>query len=349
MSFNFKYSKPLVLVFVLIGVLLVSGCVNQSAASSGSPSGLVIKNVYTDPQQDLIEAGDELKIYYDIQNTGGTIARNVQTTIYGFTWISEEDRLNNKELFKIIDALYPPDPITKSAGETDNVAFDIKVPEGEKLLSRGLRKTFPLKIRASYDYETSATTSILGYSRTRYIRDLQTGSQTPIISETQLPVQTTISGTPLAISVSGPDKLIIHDVKSGQPSQQFRYTYHITLTNIGQGYPITYGGQNNAANQEGLVKLDMRIEGAAVKFYDCLENKNVDKIEDSLIKLRSGSTTFSCTISIQNEALPSGQYEALGRDSWGNREFDTINLYFHATYRYFLEKDFSVTITGPTR
>ncbi|MBI5332563.1 MAG: hypothetical protein HZB65_03250 [Candidatus Aenigmarchaeota archaeon] len=350
--------KPIILIFAIIGILLVSGCVGQKDIS-GSASGIVIKNIYTDPQQDMIETGSNLNIYYELENIGGTTARDVKSTIYGMTWIDEIDRLNKYciPLEKCNNglSLYPPDPVTKSSGGIETVAFiDIKLKEN--LLPSGLRKTFPLKIRASYNYETSGTVSLEAYSKKRYNRDIQLGNQALITAESSIPVQTTIAGTPISVSISGPDKIIVNDAIVGKESKT-KYTYHITFTNIGEGYPISHdndtisGSNDEKYLGEGLLRVkEFRIEGPGVNVYSCLDydaNEFRTALEKSpselTIKLRGRSVTKSCTIEILNKPGQDDQ----SRITWNNREFNPINLYFDLTYRYFVEKDFSITVTAP--
>lgn len=325
---------PLLFAFSsLIAILLVSGCIGQSTSLSGSSSGIVIKNIYTDPQQDLIETGDDLNIFYELENIGGTTATNVKTTIYGLTWIPENDRMQNY-CFPTPSCtqgytLYPPDPITKSPGGIQ--AINIKIPIRKDLLPAGLKKTFPLNIRSSYDYKTLATATLQGYSKNRYNRDIQLGNQQPVIAEASIPIQKTIADTPISITITGPDKMIVHDVNN---FASFKFTYRITFSNIGQGYPITN-------NEEGVLMIkSLKIEGPGVSFSDCLDQSTQSKeLNGIAVKLRGPSVTKSCTIQIDNSKA--------SEDSWFNREFNTLNMYFDIDYRYFVEKEFSISITAP--
>jgi len=335
-----KFDKLFIILIAVIGIVFVSGCINQSSDIQGSENGLVIKNIYTEPQQDLIETGETLNIYYELENVGGTTASNVATTIYGLTWISEQNRLQ-QYCFPLPNcksglSMYPPDQTTKSPGAIETIHMSMRIPEN--LLPAGLKKTFPMKIRTSYDYKTSATATFNAYSKTRYNRDLQLGNQVPVMSDSSIPVQTTIAGTPISVSITGPDKIIVHDVKSGEDT--FRYTYHITFTNVGQGYPITIN-KNTKRPDEGLINIkEMRIEGPGVLFYNCMDSEspvNSNKFS-TIVKLRGRSVTKSCTISIKNS--PSNP------SSWYNREYNPLNLYLDMSYRYFLERDFSISISA---
>lgn len=328
---NKKISLFLVLSSI-IAVLFVSGCIGQSSNLVGSSSGIVIKNVYTDPQQDLIETGEDLNIFYELENIGGTTATNLKTTIYGFTWIPENDRLANycypKPSCSGGYTLYPPDSITKSPGGIQ--AINMKIPIRKDLLPAGLKKTFPLTIRSSYDYKTVATATLQGYSKNRYNRDIQLGNQQPVITEAAIPIQKTIADTPISIAISGPDKMIVHNVAS---SGSFKFTYRITFSNVGQGYPITNG-------EEGLLVVkSLKIEGPGVTFSDCLDQTTQsNELNEVNVKLRGSSVTKSCTIEITNSKS--------SEDSWYNREFNAINIYFDLDYMYFVEKSFSVSITA---
>ena len=330
-----------VMCFAVIVAVAISGCIGQQQITGDN--GVTIKGLYTDPQQDLIEVGDKLDIYYELQNIGGTVATNVMTTVYGITWIPETERLE-KYCEPIPNCqrgltLYPPDPITKSPGGTKTIHFQILIDKDKVPLPSGLKKTFPLKLRTSFDYKTGATTVLQGYSKKRYITELQLGNQQTVIGDVSTPVQTVITGTPISVSISGPDKIVVNDATQNEPDRTIRYTYDITFTNAGSGYPIQPLENFGEGTEQGIIATKLRIEGPGTTLYDCLDQNIQGNELNTVVKLRGGSVTKSCTIEIKNNYND--------ENSWFNREFNTINMYFDLSYRYFAEKDFSISITKP--
>ncbi len=241
-----KFEKiKLILIFSLFAVLAVSGCVGQSQSLSGQ-NGLVIRDLYTDPAEDLIKVGEPITIYFSIENVGAFKARNVRVELSGANWAPPE-----ATRFLIGD-INPPDPITDSPGGLKPVVLKIPAP----VVPEGTKVNFPLKIRVIYDYASSASVNIPGYSEQRYQRELQQGtSQRTVV--TQLNVQQPVLPTPIKVSLTGPDKLVV----PRYPYEEFNY--HITFTNVGDGVPITNG-------IDGLVYGGLWVTGPGTYFTNCL-------------------------------------------------------------------------------
>ncbi len=328
MKFN-SHLKAFVIFSAIISVMIISGCVGQTDLTT-STNGIVIRDVYTDPPSDLLETGDVLTVYYQIENVGGTVATNVYTTIFGFPWITDEQRIANycHPSCTSGKTLYPPDIVTGSLGGLEPVSFKILVPED--ILPPGVRKTFTPTIRVVYTYRTETASIIPVYGKQRYNRDIQTGGIQQVL-ESSIPIQTTISGTPLSVSLTGPDKIV---VPQSDKTESRKYTYQVTFSDIGQGHPIT-------GNVPGLIVIkSMRIEGHGAYFENCLDVDSQGKeIVNKEIKLIGSSVTKSCTIGVENNKGD--------ESSWNDREFDTINIFFEIDYEYFIESDFSVTISRP--
>ncbi len=382
-----KNKFTLLLILSLVGIISVSGCIGQSPQGSSS-NGLIIKNVYTDPPSDLIKVTDQIVIFFEVENVGAFKAKNVFVEVSGANWApSESTRV-------LLGDINPPDPITNSPGGLKPVAMRIPAP----IVPEGSTVTYPLKIRVTYNYGSSAAIIIPAYSEQRYQRDIQQGKLTPTTTS-ELIVQQSKLPTPIKVSVLGPDKMVVPNY----PYEEFNY--HITFTNIGDGVPITSG-------QDGLVHGGLWITGPGAYFKNCLglmtdsfannplwttptgintiqnlwqfyyQNTNTRALvryDDNSwgyafeyssggfalginsvnafvryptildweflgsyingIKLRTGtrSVTRPCTIAIDNQ----------GRGGWESRETDTITLNFDLRYTYYIEKDFTISITAP--
>jgi len=146
----------------------------------------------------------------------------------------------------------PPDPITDSPGGLKPVIIKIPTP----VVPEGTTVKYPLKIRVIYNYGASASVVIPGYSNQRYQRDVQQTKLTKT-SITQLNVQQSTLPTPIRVSISGPDKMVIPQ----QPYEEFNY--HITFSNIGDGVPVT-------ENIDGLIYGGIWVTGPGAYFQNCL-------------------------------------------------------------------------------
>ena len=91
---------------------------------------------------------------------------------------------------------------------------------------------------------------------------------------------------------------------------------------------------------DGIIVSNVKIEGPGVVFRDCLDQNTAGDTQlTTAIRLRGGSVTKTCTLEIINNE---------GNDeSWNSREFSPINIFFDLSYRYFVEKDISITVTAP--
>jgi len=300
-------------ILLLASIVVVSGCVVQTTIQSGQ-NGVFIENFYTDPPGNMIEIGDDLIIHYEIANRGGAIAQNVNTQLLGVPWVAPENLFQ-----KSVGTIYPPDPIIKSLGGISSIDFRDKITADKLPLPAGTSKQYNLKARVEFDYESGAALSLNAYSKTRYDRDLQQGKLSAPV-ETTIPVQHTVEKTPIEITVTGPDKIVVY------PDRQTENVYRITFNNLGDGAPI---------GNEGIVTGNIKIQGAggSATLTKCIDESTTDQFS---VKLRGGkSVQTTCTVKI------------IDPSKWVTRESDTISIFINMKYRYFIEKDFALTITSP--
>jgi hypothetical protein len=129
------------------------------------------------------------------------------------------------------------------------------------LLPEGQKATFNLKIRVTYDYETSAVAQITGYSRERYNTLYQQGKITPP-ANVLVPVQVS-PGVPVTVSVTGPDKVI------AGPGLYDEYTYQFTFSNAGDSVPVTFSPITGRP-EDGLILGTVWVTGPGIFWRNCL-------------------------------------------------------------------------------
>lgn len=270
-------AKRAVLLIAMVAVALVAGCINQAPTTQVGANGLVLKNVFVDPPADQLQSGEIVTVTADIENVGSATAHNIVAEFIGATWVPDvasQYTMGDIVLanFANIDedgdgipgaTLTPPDPNYGLPGQTKTLQFRFPA----KILSEGQKASFDLKIRVSYDYETSALAQISGYSRERYNSLYQQGKLTPP-STASIPVQVS-PNVPVTISVLGPDKFISNPGYAvGYPGYD-EYTYQFTFRNVGDSLPITrdpYTGRET----DGLLLGTIWAQGPGVFFRNCL-------------------------------------------------------------------------------
>ncbi|GEM_PF-2189095 len=303
---------PLLAVF---SIVFIAGCIGQSAEPIGTINGLVVKNLFVDPPQDQIQSGEFITVTADIENVGGSSARNVVAELVGASWLNLNDpavqnsvlsgqiRLRNFEFDEDGDGLSGttitgPEPRFGLPGQLKTVSFRLPAP----LLSEGQKANFDLKVRISYDYETSAIASVKGYSRERYNTLFQQGKITPPTTAA-LPTQVS-PNVPITISITGPDKLIIG------PFPYDEYTYQFSFNNIGTSVPVTLSPATNR-QEDGLLLGTIWVQGPGVFWRRCLGIAP----ETLLTNPVSGLNNFFTSLNVQYEDRFSAWYQ---NTPWGD-------------------------------
>lgn len=294
----------------MFAVIFSAGCIGQSAEVPLAVNGLVIKNLFIDPPADQIQSGEFITITADIENLGSSTAHNVVAELIGASWIRPDD-INVRGLIDAgqIKLIYGadldengdgrpgvtisgPEPRFGLPGQLKTVTFRLPAP----LLAEGQKATFDLKIRVSYDYQTSAVASIPGYSRQRYNTLFQQGKLTPPVSTT-LPTQVS-QNVPVTVSITGPDKLIIG------PFPYDEYTYQFSFNNVGTSIPITVNPVTNR-QEDGLLQGTIWVQGPGVFWRNCLGIAP----ETLLTNPVSGLNTFFTSLNIQYQDRFSAWYQ----------------------------------------
>ena len=73
--------KKVFLVLLIASVVLISGCVNNRAVKTGENRGVTINSFTASPLQAY--TGEQVLFDLEIENIGGTTAKNVQAHLFG--------------------------------------------------------------------------------------------------------------------------------------------------------------------------------------------------------------------------------------------------------------------------
>ena len=144
--------KKAALVLMIAAVVLISGCVNQRSVTTSENRGVTINSFTASPLQAY--TGERVLFDLEIENIGGTTARNVQADLFGVEgqW---RDSLGN-----IIDStqtkwgsiiLKPPVPSRNIPGDFRITQWELTTPD----IPQGITANLPIEARVTYDYNTS--------------------------------------------------------------------------------------------------------------------------------------------------------------------------------------------------
>lgn len=295
--------------FCIIPLLLLVGCVQQpqGQVKIDSSNGIIINEFSAYPT--LAEYGeDTISVWMDIENVGGTTARNIVVELTGLSGFNERPDK------KTISELSPPDIVSGTPGDFKSFEWELTpINVGE-----GIKHTFNVIGRVSFDYTTTAVATIPVYSKKEY-RRLQERGQ--MIKDT---IDITNTHAPVKVYISGEVPFVARHADE-------EAAYRIEFVNVGAGVP-------NTNNVEGLIGGKIRLTGP-VEFSDCFGVTSGNEITldvtgndpNKQIKIRKGeSAKKGCSIKLIEEPKPQ----------------DTITFTFDLSYRYYVQSEVPITIIG---
>lgn len=248
--------KPLYL-FLLVFVVFLSGCLNQSAGPSAGTNGVVIQNFKTDLTE--VEPGMPVILSFTVKNIGGVKATSVSAELIGLTkeWSISPDRKQS------ISDLLPADPergITE--GQEDYKEWRLTPP------GKNVKLTYDVNARVYYTYAT-VSESLLRAVTYDYFRQTQERGG----------VETTkATGGPLSVIVKAPSTII----SGGQVMIQFE------IQNVGGGRAYKSGYTTPTLETLDVIQADVR--GA-----DCGGTKDVRLVDGKTGRLYCKVSTGSVT------------------------------------------------------
>ncbi len=184
MSLSLEKDKKL-LVFLLGAVVFISGCVGQQTTGGATGPGISIQAF--EPDINLIESQDNIRLRFKIQNLGGEEATDVMSRLIGIN--PDEWGFFGSDL--PLGDLLPANPQFGTSGEQKEDFYEVIAP----LLPEGQRVNYNPILRIHYGYRTSVTKPITLVTEQELRRLTQEGES--------LPAGTTgVSGGPLFASVT---------------------------------------------------------------------------------------------------------------------------------------------------
>ncbi|RLJ00284.1 MAG: hypothetical protein DRP03_00895 [Candidatus Aenigmatarchaeota archaeon] len=198
------------LVFALLAVLLISGCVQQGTTTG---SGIVINTF--EPALKSVESGEEVSLHLEVQNTGDYTDAPVVAELTGID-LSEWNVIDR---YKNLGSLLAPDKDAGTEGGRAGVDWRITAPS----LRRGQRLTYEPIARVYYLYKTIATKPVWFVTTEELKKIVRVGGT--LESE-----PTTVTAGPLNV-----------EIKTGRfvrstDWRDTKFQLQIHIENIGNGY-----------------------------------------------------------------------------------------------------------------
>lgn len=317
-------------IILILAVVAISGCVGQRPVTVNENRGVTINSYSASPTQ--IHTGESVLLDLEIENIGGTTAKNVQADLFGVEgqW---RDRLGNlidstlTKFGKVI--LRPPFPDRNIPGDLRITQWEITTPN----IPQGITANLPLEARVTYDYNTSGHLGVklVGIDEWRRKQLLGEKVANPFVIIN--------SNGPLKLSI--PERYRTPIIVDTTSSAQFEtYPFRIQIDNVGDGFPITPEDDGRIRGAGGRLQGTIDLFGPGVQFDECLGITSGTHIDlddaDILIRLREighGSLPIACNIKIDKTV-------------WSNRAEDTLQFIFNIRYRYYVSQQAIVQVVG---
>jgi len=297
-----------IVVLSLAMIVLISGCTIPGTTREvkvSSTDGLVINEFSSDITR--YEDTEPVSLYLEIENVGGTTAKDIDVSIKGAPWDPTSNPPNSQDF-----VLEPPDlaPVPPVPGEFKIFGWDLdpytEVPQGVEL-------PVILTSRIEYDYSNNGVTQIPVINREEYKRRLALGLEipsSPNVTNTRGPIHIDIDPRGLPIII--------------KPGETEQASLRLYIKNVGTGAPIKDYDIGNIT-----IGLDL-ISNLDVEFANCLGATSGTHASQEKILRRGESITIPCVINITSAPTL----------------YDYISIVFKTDYRYYIEQPLTVTIVG---
>lgn len=324
-------------ILVLISlVVLVAGCLGGGSTPI-TGDGVAINSFTAEPT--TVNEGDIVTFFVDVENKGTVTATKVTAELSGVqsNWFKTNGDIVASTLREWgVDSnsgasLAPPDKTANQPGETKQASWLLKTPS----LGEGDIVKFPVTVRVNYNYMTTGSINIKAMTKD-FQRILQGKNQ-----EVTNSLVVTNSEAPVKILVERATAPIIIDPSKNEKTA----TYLIKFKNVGDGFPST-----EILNNKKLGQLtgSINIWGPGAYFKDCLSvscesyrpncnviNLNSSSVDWVKLSMSKGEFSVGCTVGVDTSV-----------GGWNSRDEDIVRLDFRMDYRYFIQKEASVQVTG---
>jgi hypothetical protein len=315
--------------YVLFGVLLVvlvAGCTGTGARQDPTRGVTITSFIATDSQ---VQTGEMVLFDLEVENIGGTTARNVQVDLFGVEgqWRDTFGNLIQDTQTRQLGTLKPPFPARNIPGDVKLVQWQLQTPA----IPQGIAPNKQVEARVTYDYNTSGHVTVGAMSEDEFRRQ-QINSQTPTFTP-----EVVNSEGPLHLAVSEKfTRPLIVDTTTSDPDAVFPLNFQ--LTNVGDGFPITPEADGRIRGAGGKLSGTIEVFGPGVEFDDCLGQTSGTRVDldnsEILVRLRDNNKVpIVCSIKID-------------KTRWANRPEDTIEFVFNIFYRYYVPQVVTVNVIG---
>src|SRR3990167_7072510 len=140
--------KKLLLILLIASVVLISGCVNNRAVKTSENRGVTINSFTASPLQAY--TGERVLFDLEVENIGGTTARNVQVDLFGVEgqWKDAFGNIIGDTQTKQIGTLRPPLTERNIPGDFKLVQWQLQTPT----IPQGISPNLQVEARVTYDY-----------------------------------------------------------------------------------------------------------------------------------------------------------------------------------------------------
>jgi hypothetical protein len=274
--------KRILPLFMLIGVIVASGCIGQTTTVQPGTNGLIISDFSSDGT--TVMAGDIINLNLEAQNVGGATATNVNGNIYGVTFGTGDfdwERTQGEQSFTLATQLLPPEE--GIPGEiSPPYIWVLKAPRGIKSDT-----TYSFDVRLEYSYSTDVT-GILTFVSENYWNSLSKSEKEALVSKAGVS-QMSQTGGPISVTLYAGTRQRPFVVYSGLNEYHMR----VTINNVGSGEPkdiITLGTPQASSGMS--ISCDTPLGG---------------------IRLSRGKTAnFPCTLTLTNTNIMNKQDFTIG-------------------------------------
>ena len=301
---NLEKANGRILAILAISIVIaISGCVTTEVKVS-STDGIMITEFSTD--YDRYSSKEPISVSVEIENVGGTTARNTIVEILGATW-------TNVNPCGPWD-LKPPD-LTVSPPLRGDVKACNRIISPFTQLPEGVEFPIQLIARTTYDYKSNGAIQVYVFSREFYTYSIRENKPIPTsynVSNSRGPIHIDLDARlPLIVSSPG-DEIPVN----------------VIFKNVGSGVPIIRGAGGTG---ESIGKLTVSLSIIGGTFKECGYLQGSGTTVTGTIQLRKGETVrIPCTITISN--VP--------------QTYNIVSLTFESSYGYFTEQPLNVVVVG---
>lgn len=270
--------KRILPLFMLIGVIVASGCIGQQQTTPTGTNGLVITDF--SPDATTLMADDTVNLNLEVQNVGGAKATDVNANIYGVT-IGTGDfdwkMTSGEQNFQLTNQLLPPEQ--GIPGELTTYVWTLRAPRGIKSDT-----VYSFDTRIDYKYSTDVT-GIVTFVSQDFWNSLSKSEKDALASKAGIS-QLTQTGGPLSVTLYAGVRQRPFVVDPNQTE----YSLRITINNVGSGEPVD------------TIKLVSALTSTGIRVV-C-----PDTVYNPGVKLSRGKTaSFSCKLYLDNTGITNKQ------------------------------------------